>query len=651
MQAGPKQLSPFFWRVVCLGPFFVNFVKLALIERMRNMDYKETALNIIKGVGGKDNISYLEHCSTRLRFNLNNDEKADIEYLESIPGVVGVRQNVQTQVIIGNEVNEVYAEVQKVIGNEINNNSTENNNKNKKIGAVFMDFLVGIFQPLVPAIAGGGVLKSLLLLLSMFGLIDSTGTTYQILNFIGDAPLYFLPLLVAITTARKLNVNQIVAVSTAGSLILPGITTMIAEGTTLFSLNVQNIAYTYQVFPAILLVLFYALMEKIFTKYTPKTIRIFFVPMMSMVLTVPVTLLFLGPLGFQLGEILSTFIMFLYNNFGWIATGLLAAILPFMVSTGMHKAMLPYAVSSMTSLGREVLYLPASLAHNIAESGACFAVALRTKDSKKKSTAISAGISALFGITEPALYGITLQHPKVLVSVVIGSLVGGLFIGIMAVEAFALVGPGLASITMFADVDNSMNLVWALVTFFISFIVAFAAVLIFYKEEIEESVEETNQIEGDEISLTSPVQGKVIALSEVNDDVFSSGLMGDGFAIEPSEGLLYSPSKGTVKMVFNTSHALGMVTDSGIELLFHIGIDTVQLKGSHFKPLVKEGDQVIAGQPLIEFELDEIKAKGYDTTVITVVKDAPNYSLKKIDTADKIDSNDVVVLLEKGAPV
>lgn len=615
------------------------------------MDYKETASKVVEGIGGKENISYLEHCSTRLRFNLNDDSKADIKFLEAIPGVAGVRQNVQTQIIIGNEVNEVYAEIQKLIGNIANNPQTKDNKKNKKMGAIFMDFLIGIFQPLVPAIAGGGVLKSILLLLSMLGLIDATGTTYQILNFIGDAPLYFLPLLVAMTTARKLDVNQIVAVATAGSLILPGITTMIGEGTTLFTLDVQNIAYTYQVFPAILLVLFYALMEKVFTKYSPKAIRIFFVPMMSMVITVPITLLFLGPLGFQVGEIISSVIMFLYTNFGWVATGLLAAILPFMVSTGMHKAMLPYAVSSMTSLGREVLYLPASLAHNIAESGACFAVAIRTKDSKQRSTAISAGLSALFGITEPALYGVTLQNPRVLTSVVTGSLVGGLFIGIMAVEVFALVGPGLASITMFANPDNSMNLIWAIVAFVISFVVAFVAALFLYKEEINAPEDETapvHFIEEEEINLTSPIEGTVIPLSEVNDDVFSSGLMGDGIAIKPTEGTLYAPANGTIKMIFNTNHALGLVTDSGVEILFHIGIDTVQLQGKYFEPLVEEGDKVHVGQPLIKFDVEAIEAEGYDSTVMAVFQNISNYSLKTINKTDRVNSEDIVILLEKG---
>lgn len=618
------------------------------------MDYKKTASEIVKGIGGKENIQYMEHCSTRLRFTLKDDSEADLPFLESIDGVVGVRQNVQTQVVIGNEVNEVYAEVEKVVGDVVADDTatnTQSKTKRKKnYGAILLDYLVGIFQPLVPAIAGGGVLKSILLLFAMFGWISKDGSTYQLLNFIGDAPLYFLPLLVAMTTAKKLNVNQIVAVATAGALILPGVTTMITEGTTLFSLNVQNIAYTYQVFPAILLVLFYALMEKFFTKYSPKAIRIFFVPMMSMVITVPIVLLFLGPLGYQIGEVISAFILFLYENLGWVATGLLAAILPFMVSTGMHKAMLPYAVTTMTSMGMELLYLPASLAHNIAESGACFAVAVRTKDTKTRSTAISAGISALFGITEPALYGVTIQNVRVLTSVVIGSLVGGLFIGIMAVKAFALVGPGLASITMFVDPNNSMNLIWAIACLIISFVVAFVACIFLYKEKELQPIQKKNEKTtptAKSVTLTSPIEGEVIPLSSVNDDVFSTELMGKGVAFLPHTGTLFAPTSGTVKMIFNTNHAIGLETDSGIELLFHIGLDTVQLKGEHFTALIKEGDKVIAGQPLIQFDVEAIQEKGYDTSVMMVAQNIDQFKVETHNINRNVDENDVVLTLEQ----
>ena len=592
------------------------------------MNIKNTAKEIIKLIGGGENISYLEHCSTRLRFTLKDDSLVKKEQLEKVDGVIGVRQNVQCQVIIGNDVVEVYDEVQKQLGN-ITSNNDNIPKKKQAIGATILDFIISIFQPLVPAIAGGGVLQSLLLLLSVLGIMSSESQTYQILKLIGTSPLYFLPILVAMTTAKKLNVNQLVAVSAVGTMILPGMTTMLSEGTSLFGFGIENIAYASQVFPAILTVLFYAQIEKLFTKISPKAIRIFFVPMMSMVITVPIALLILGPLGFNVGVVFSTAVMWLYSHFGWAATAVLAGVLPLMVMTGMHKAMVPYAVSAIGELGYEVLYLPASLAHNISEAGACFAVSIRTKDMKLRATAISAGISALFGITEPALYGVTVLNKRVLYSVMGSSLIGGAFAGIFAIKGFALVGPGLASITMFVDKVNPMNFVWAIATFGLSFVVAFAAVLVTYKDKKvdEKNDEKATTLSTDEEILTSPVEGKVIALSEVHE-VFSSGMMGKGIAIIPKSSDLVAPEDGEITMIFNTNHALGLKTSNGAEILFHIGIDTVQLGGKYFEAFVKEGDHVNRGQKLISFDIDKIKEAGFDPTVMCIVTNQETYQIE-----------------------
>lgn len=601
------------------------------------MDYKKTAKEIVVLVGGKDNITHLEHCSTRLRFTLVDDNKVDIENLEQTEGVIGVRQTIQCQVIIGNDVVEVYDEVVALLGNEFSKTTPKAKQK-KKIGSVVLDFVISIFQPLVPAIAGGGVLKSLLLLASIMGLLSEQSQTYQILNMIGGAPLYFLPILVAMTTANKLKVNQLVAVSAVGALILPEMTAMLAEGANFMGFGLGNIAYASQVFPAILTVLFYAQVEKLFTKYSPKPIRIFFVPMMSLLITVPIALLILGPLGYNVGTAFSAVIVNLYNHFGWVATGLLAAVLPLMVVTGMHKAMIPYAVSSMSELGAELLYLPASLAHNISESGACFAVALKTKDRKLRSTAVSAGISALFGITEPALYGVTILNKKVLYSVMVSSLIGGAFAGITAIKAFALVGPGIASITMFADKDNAMNLLWAFVTMGISFITAFISALFMYKDKVTESDSKTTQINLKEAVISSPVAGQVIPLAEVRDEVFSSGLVGNGVGIIPEEDVLVASEDGEIIMVFETQHALGLKTTTGAEILFHIGIDTVQLNGEGFTTFVKQGDQVQKGQKLITFNRRLIKEKGYDDTVICVITNQDKYEVKSLNNHEKVNN-------------
>ncbi|MFS0998381.1 beta-glucoside-specific PTS transporter subunit IIABC [Enterococcus casseliflavus] len=604
------------------------------------MNVKETATAIVELIGGKENIAHLEHCSTRLRFTLKDNSLVQKDALEKVDGVIGVRQNVQCQVIIGNDVVEVYDEVMNVLGHELTADGGSEGKQKQSWGAVLLDFIISIFQPLIPAVAGGGVLKSLLLLASVTGLMDNTSQTYQILNLIGGAPLYFLPILVAITTANKLKVNQLVAVSAVGALILPELTTLLTDGAAFMGFGLQNIAYASQVFPAILTVLFYAQIEKLFTRISPKPIRIFFVPMMSLVITVPVALLILGPLGFEVGTIFSAAIIWLYAHLGWVATGILAAVLPLMVVTGMHKAMIPYAVSSMSEMGAELLYLPASLAHNIAEAGACFAVSVRTKDQKLRSTAVSAGISALFGITEPALYGVTILHKRVLYGVMASSLVGGAVAGLFAIKAFALVGPGLASITMFVDEANPMNLVWALVTLGVSFTVSFVLVLFLFKDKTVEN--KTTVADPKAEVLSKPVEGQVVALSEVNDEVFSSGMIGEGFGIIPTSGELIAPEDGEITMLFETNHAIGLKTRNGAELLFHIGLDTVQLEGKHFTPYVKAGDHVKQGQPLIQFDLDAIKAAGFDPIVICVVTNQENFTVKPIESTDERNEQGVL---------
>ncbi|RXJ09252.1 beta-glucoside-specific PTS transporter subunit IIABC [Lelliottia nimipressuralis] len=601
------------------------------------MNHLQTALDIIAQVGGAENIEHLEHCSTRLRLSLYDNGKVNEGELAKIDGVLGVRVNVQCQVIIGHEVVQVYEAARSLIGTPQANASAQTVKPHR--GAQIVDFVISVFQPLVPAIAGGGVLKSLLLLLDVLGWLSRDSSTYKVLDNIGSAPLYFLPILVAITTATKLKVNILVAVSAVAVMVLPAMTKQLADGAEFMSFDLRNVAYASQVFPAILCVLFYAQTEKLFNRYSPGALRIFLSPMLSLLVTVPVTLLILGPLGYELGAGLATVILWLYGKLGFVATGLLAAALPFMVAAGMHKPMLPYAVASMSQFGREMLYLPASLAHNIAESGACLAIALKSKDKVLKSTAFSAGISALFGITEPALYGVTLLNKKALYSVLAGSLVGGAFIGWMAIEAFALVGPGLASISMFVSPDNPMNIVWAFAGAGLSFVIAFLSALLLWRDKAPEQAEELHFIR--------PVEGQIIPLENVNDDVFSRKIMGDGVAIIPSQGVLRAPADGTVVNVFESGHALSLLTDAGVELIFHIGIDTIRLQGDGFHPLVKEGQHVKSGDTLIEFSLDTITAAGLDPVVVMIVTNGERFSLTPGSNHDKDTHPNIIMTLKE----
>lgn len=633
-------------------PPFTNLQK----EGALDMDYKQTAAEVLKHVGGKENIAHFEHCSTRLRFSLIDNSKADVKRLESIPGVIAVKMTGQCQVVIGNEVVEVYDAVNRLLGSANPNSestaaasSGAKPKEKRKLGSVILDFIVGVFQPLIPAIAGAGMLKSLLLLLGLMNVLDPDGHTYKILVQIGDAALYFLPLLVAVTTANKLKVNTLVALAAVGALLLPNMTAMLGEGAQLFGLQVKSIAYAYQVFPAILTVLLYAQMEKWFTRITPKVIRIFFVPMMSLLITVPVSLLILGPLGYTLGEGFSAIILALFAKVGWIAVALLAAVLPLMVSVGMHKALIPYALSAMGSTGKELLYMPASLAHNIAESGACFAVAVRTKDKALRATAISAGISALFGITEPALYGVTLQNKKVLGSVMFSSLIGGAFTGIVGLQAYVLVGPGLASLSMFISEELPRNIINAVIALVISFVVAFVSAFVLGKDNKAKAEERlsVNQLTTVK-EFKSPVIGDMILLSEVKDEVFSSKAMGEGIAVIPTKGELYAPVDGKIEVIYSRNHAIAMSTVDGIELLFHVGIDTVQLRGKYFEPQVKAGDEVKAGDLLLKFDLEKIIEEGYDPVTIAIVTNKDKYAVEVADLkqVNRQDTLMVVTALE-----
>ncbi|HBG5346086.1 TPA: PTS glucose transporter subunit IIA [Clostridioides difficile] len=602
------------------------------------MDYKKTAIDIIEQVGGSKNISALEHCSTRLRFSLVDRSKVNQEALKKVQGVMSIVNGSQFQVVIGNSVVDVYDEILKVCPLNTNDSAIKTEEK-ISLGTRFIEFIISIFQPLVFAIAGAGILKSLLMLLAMFNILKSDSTIYTLLVAISDATFYFLPLMVAVTTANVLKCNRLVAIAAVGYLLLPATTIALNEGVQLFGFTIPNIAYNAQVFPAILCVCFLAIMEKIFNKYSPKPIRTFFVPMMSLAITVPITLTILGPLGYNVGTIFTTIILFLYNKMGFLVVGLLAAVLPFMVATGMHKALIPYAINTIGKLGYEALYMTASLAHNISESGACFAVALRTKDETLKQTALSAGISALMGITEPALYGITLQHKRAILGVVLSNAISGTFLGLFTVKGFVIVGPGLASMSMFIDPNNANNLIFAIIGFVIAILGSFIITLIIWKEDtntVESStgdvVEEELLEEEKEVNiLVTPVEGKVIDLSKVNDELFASKTLGDGVAIVPDNGNLYAPCDSEVVMLFETKHAIGLRTKNGAEILIHIGINTVSMNGDGFKTFVKTGDNVKEGDLLIQFDLDKISHANLDSTVMIVNNNGADYAYKVLN--------------------
>ena len=600
-------------------------------------NYKQTAADVLRLIGGEKNGSHLEHRSPRLRCTGADPAKVDAAALKKTPGVMGVIANGgQCQVVIGNDVIEVYNELIK-LGSFHKDSAPAAPSGKKSVGAMALDLMVGIFQPLVPAIAGGGILKAFLSLFSLLGWMDSAGVLYRVLIAVADAPLYYLPLMVAVTMAAKINCNKLVALASVGALVLPATVTLLGEANTLFGIPLQNGTYSYQVFPAILAVAFLYLLEKYVTKITPKPIRVFFVPMVCFIIVFPVTLLVLGPIGLTIGKGITTVMLAIYSKVGWLAVGLVAAILPLLISVGAHKAFIPYVVTSLGDLGYEILYNGASLAHNISEGGASLAVACKTKDPELRSAAISGGVSAIFGITEPAIYSITLQHKRVLFGVMTGSFISGSFIGLMAVKAFVAMGPGLAGMAMFVDPENTMNIVWAFAGFGIALAASFVATLILYQDEGKAGLEVSHQSAsyiapkdaGSGKKLFSPIKGKLVPLSEVPDEVFSAGTLGDGAAIVPEEGSLYAPADAVVENVFDSKHAICLNCKNGADVLLHEGIDTVKLGGRHYDVKVKNGDQVKAGQLLMTFDKKAIEAEGYSTVIPVIITNSDSITVHK----------------------
>jgi PTS system beta-glucosides-specific IIC component len=511
-----------------------------------------------------------------------------------------------------------------------------------------------VFTPIIPAIAGAGIFKSLLVLASAVGWMDPASDNFKLLSAIPDAVFAFLPLLVAYTTAKKLDVNRPLALGLVSVLMFPAFTALVSQegGAALFGLAVPVVNYSAQVFPAILAVMLLAVVERFFNRVTWAPIRTFFVPLMCLIIVAPAMIFLLGPLGNFLGVLLTGAMIGLYNSFGWVAVMLLAGVLPLIISVGMHKAFIPPTIATLASSGRDTFYLVASLAHNLSEAGSSLAVALRTKNTALRATALSGGVSALFGITEPALYGVTLQNRRALIAVVAGSMSAGAYLGLTQVAAFAAVSPGVASFSMFIDALTPWNLINAAIGLVIAVAVSFIVCAIIWRDSasgtlraLGETAEVAEPVAGS-AALISPLTGTIVPLSEVDDAVFSSGILGEGVAIRPTDGAVRAPIAGVVTALLDSKHAVGIRADDGVEVLVHVGIDTVQLNGSPFVAHVAVDDRVEVGQLLLEADLDAITAAGYDTTTPVLVVNSVDYTVT-VTATGTVTSGDPLVSIEE----
>lgn len=598
------------------------------------MDYSVTAKELIKKLGGEKNVDSLTHCMTRLRFVLKDENGIDDKAVENIPGVMGImKKGGQYQVIIGNNVAKCYSEINKLYG--FSDTASSNGKKVKRNPVtVALDFISGCMTPMIPAIIAGGLIKVLLVVLgpSLLNVLSATGDTYIIMNAIGDAAFYFLPVFIAVTASKKLGCNTYLAIMVAAMLLYPDLITLLGgeAPTKLFGfIPVIHGSYSSSVIPAMLATILLKYVEKLVDKITPEWSKNFLKPLLIVLITAPITLCLLAPLGLVIGNGLQFVLNYIYNFAPWLAMALFAAFMPFIVMTGMHWAFVPAALLAISNPGYELMLLPAMLASNIAQAGATFAVAVKTKDSKMRQIAIPAGISALLaGVTEPAMYGVTLKLKKPMYAACIAGGVGGVIMGIVKLKAYAFATPCLTAIVQFISPDGGKNMLFACIIAALSFVLSFVLALIMTKNKAE-TTEETSspKAEGSaDLTIANPVSGEVIALSEVNDATFSSGVLGEGYAVIPIEGKVTAPFDGKVETLMDTHHALGLVSNSGIEMLIHVGLETVALNGKYFTPKVAEGDSFKKGDVLLTFDLEAIKKEGYDTTTPVVVSNADDYA-------------------------
>lgn len=629
------------------------------------MDYEVVAKKILERVGGKENVVSLVHCMTRLRFTLKDESIVDDEAVKKTKGVMGIMKKAgQYQIIIGNDVSRVYAELCKL--GDFSDKLPDKQAKKKEKQNIFsklMDTVSGIMSPVIPAMIGAAMMKVLLTLLPMIGILDTTGETYSLLSVIGDGAFFFMPVLIAISAAKKFGTNVFYSASLALIMLHPNFINMMSEaheaGQTIHFLGflpVTYATYSYSVIPIILAVWSLKYVEKLVDKITPVITKNFLKPMLVMLISAPIALIILGPLGAIFGNVISDVVYFIHDKLGFIAIGLVAGIYPFIVMAGMHHAFTPIKLGMIAATGFENFICIGELCSNMAQGAASAAVALKSKNRDFKQIAGSSAFSALIaGITEPALYGVTLRLRRPMLGACIGAVAGGLFGGFFQLKCFGIATPAIVTIVQYVEESRPISLLIAALTIVITVVVAFIATLLIGFEDVvdeedgnvlEESEPITVLPAEEEMVIASPLEGKRIPLTEVKDATFAAGILGQGTAIIPERNVIRAPFDGHVAVMFETGHAAGLVSNDGVELLIHVGMDTVNLKGQYFHPEKNTGDAIRKGDILLTFDRQKIINAGYDITTPVIVSNTDRYAEIAVVEASEMKEMDALLIIK-----
>lgn len=625
--------------------------------------YESLAKEIVKNVGGKENVSSLTHCITRLRFKLKDESKANDQVIKDMDGVVTVmKSGGQYQVVIGNHVPEVYADVMPLLGMEEGSADRAEDAPSGNLFNRAIDIISGIFQPILGIMAACGMVKGLNALFVALGWYPETCGGYLVLNAIGDGLFNFLPLFLGYTAAKKFNLKPMIGLVIGAIMCYPTIqNTALSNGgealytlfsgtmfeskvyTDFFGIPLIAMDYTGTVIPVIFVVYFASKCDKFFSKFIPDLVKFFFVPMLTLLISIPVGLLILGPVATFASKIIAEVVMTVRNFSPLLAGAIVGLTWQILVIFGLHWGFIPVYINNIQMNGFDNVMMP-FFACTFATSAVVLAIFFKTKNKQLKEMALPNFISGIFGVTEPAIYGILLPLKKpFIISCIIGGIGGG-FYGALNFRKFSMGGMGIFELPAMIEPDGSMgNLIVALVGIAITMILAFIVTMILYKEETpkqeekETLITEKKQQESCEnkmvkqLEIASPIKGTVLKLEKMKDDAFASGVLGKGAAIIPEEGKVYAPADGVITALFPTLHAIGMQADNGLELLIHIGLDTVQLNGEGFQAMVKQGDRVKKGQLLVTFDKEFIESKGFCLETPVLVTNSDDF-LEVIET-------------------
>lgn len=602
------------------------------------METQKLALEIVRLVGDESNIKNLTHCATRLRFELKDDSLADLESLKKLDGVLTAQvQGTQTQVVIGAKVGKVYDEILKNVHITTSNDENEKKEKMNPLNAA-LAAISGIFAPTLPVLIGCGMFKAVVAMITGFHLLPAEHSLVVMLTMIGDLIFYFFPFFLAVSAAKKFNTHEFLALALAAAYMYPTIMNgalAVADGgpktMKFLGLPILFVNYKSTVIPIILSVWVLSLIYKRIDRLVPDILKVFLTPMLILIIMVPFELIVLGPIGSYAGEYVAQFISWFYDKGGILAAAFLGGIRAPLTMLGMHYALSPLQIQQIATT-----LLVSSLSNNFAQSGAAFGAALAMKDKNKKSAAFGAALSAFMGITEPAMYGVNLIYRKPFFIAMFSSAVSAAFFQLFHTVGLAYVPPGIFTLISF-QADKYIFVILGVVLAF-----GLAAVLTYLfgmKEEKAKALEDTERI-------VSPLNGKVIAMTEMKDEVFRSEAMGTGVAVIPEEGKVYAPCDGEVAMVFPTGHAIGLTSENGTEILIHIGVNTVEENGNGFEVKVQQDAKVKKGDLLVTFDLEMLRKK-YDMTTPVIITNTDDFKGIKKNLAEHADNDTVVLELER----